>query len=64
MLFLAIGVFGGSVAAVCALLIFYEEYERHGLGRRRLWQASLQGALVTFVFFVVLSILAGCWIYF
>jgi integral membrane sensor domain MASE1 len=57
-----LGTVAGLVAAAMAFLIFYQEYERHRLGRRRLWQESLSGALAAFVFFLILSIMAGYWL--
>ncbi len=58
---LVIGVFFGSIAAIMAFLIIYNEYQKHRLERGRLWKEALSGALVTFIFFLVLAILVGFW---
>ncbi len=57
-----LGTVAGLVAAVMAFLIFYQEYERHRLGTRRLWKESLSGALAAFLFFFILFIMAGFWL--
>jgi hypothetical protein len=56
------GIVFGSVAALMAFLIVYEEYQKHKLGTRRLWKESLSGALAAFLFFLILSIFAGYWL--
>jgi hypothetical protein len=56
------GVVFGLVAALMAFLIFYDEYQKHMLGTRRLWKESLSGGLTTFLFFLILSIVAGYWL--
>lgn len=61
---LVLGLLFGSVASIMAVLIIFEEYQKHKLGRARLWREALSGGLVAFVFFVVLSVLAGIWLYF
>jgi NADH:ubiquinone oxidoreductase subunit 6 (subunit J) len=58
---LLIGIFFGAVAALMAFLIIYNEYQKHRLGRWRLWKEALTGGLVTFFVFVVLSVIVGYW---
>jgi hypothetical protein len=55
--FAIIGVLFGSLAAACAFVIAYAEYERHFPGRARPLRMALQAALVTFAFFVLASLL-------
>jgi len=50
------------VAALMAFLIVYDEYQKHMLGTRRLWKESLSGGLAAFLFFLLLSIVAGYWL--
>lgn len=54
-----IGVTFGLIAGAMAFLITYDEYAKHRLRRRRLWQESIRSGLVAFTFFVVTSIVAG-----
>ncbi len=57
-----LGVVFGLVAALMAFLIVYDEYQKHMLGNRRLWKKSLIGGLAAFLFFFILSIVAGYWL--
>ena len=57
-----IGMVFGLVAALMAFLIFYDEDQKHMLGTRRLWKESLRGGFAAFLFFVILSIVAGYWL--
>jgi hypothetical protein len=45
-----------------AFLIFYEEYQKHMLTGWRLWKQALTGGLAAFLFFVLLSLVAGYWL--
>lgn len=56
---LAVGVVFGFIAALMAFLIFFDEYRKHRLTGRRLWEQALSGAAVAFFFFLLLSLLAG-----
>jgi small-conductance mechanosensitive channel len=58
---LLIGVFFGSIAAIMAFLIIYNEYQKHKFARGRLWKEALSSALVTFIVFLILAILVGYW---
>ena len=58
---LLIGVFFGLVASLMALLIIYEEYQKHRLGRWRLWKQALSAGGVTLVVFVILSLMVAYW---
>jgi len=56
---LSFGIFFGLIASVMAFLITYNEYQKHQFTKKRLWKASLESAFVTFIFFLVLSIVLG-----
>jgi hypothetical protein len=58
---LLIGIFFGTVAAITAFLIIYNEFQKHGLAGWRLWREALTGAMVAFVVFVVLSVIVSFW---
>jgi uncharacterized BrkB/YihY/UPF0761 family membrane protein len=58
---LLIGIFFGTVAALMAFLVIYNEFPKHRLTRCRLWEEALMGGLVAFVVFVVLSVIVGYW---
>ncbi len=57
-----LGVVFGLVAGLMGFLIIYEEYQKHKLGTQRLWKESLSGGLAAFLFFLILSIVAGYWL--
>jgi hypothetical protein len=42
-----------------AFVITWQEWERHQIERKRLWRESGQAAIVTFFFFLALSVLFG-----
>ena len=54
-----IGIIFGPLAAAMAFVITYEEWSHHGLPRPELIKRSLQMAIVTLGFFVVLSVAVG-----
>lgn len=58
---LLIGIFFGTVAALMAFLVIYNEFQKHRLTRWRLWKEALTGGLVAFVVFIVLSVIVGYW---
>jgi len=58
-LVLLIGAIFGFIAALMAFLIAHEEYQKHHLGGKRLFRISFQFAATTFIFFVMLTFLAG-----
>lgn len=62
--FVAIGAFFGLLSSAMACLIVYEEYQRHLLATRRLWKETLTAGAVAFIFFLVLSLAAGYWLYY
>jgi uncharacterized membrane protein SpoIIM required for sporulation len=59
---IAMGTVAGLLAGAMAFLIFYNEYQKHRFSTSRLWRESLKGALVAFLFFLVLAIVAGLWL--
>ncbi len=58
-LFLALGVLFGALASATAYVIFYREYTHHFVESNKARAMALKGALTAFVFFVVLSVIAG-----
>lgn len=58
---LLIGIVFGAVASLMAFLIVFNEYQRHRLGRGRIWRESLAAGAVAFIVFVALSLIAGYW---
>ncbi len=59
-LFLSIGLIFGFLAGVIAYLILYGEYVHHFMGdTKRPRKMALQGAIFTFIFFFLLSLIAG-----
>lgn len=56
---LAVGVFFGVLAAACAFIITYQEYAKHKLPQRKVIAHSLSTAIVAFVFFVIIAVVAG-----
>jgi hypothetical protein len=56
--FLLSGLGLGLIAGIMAYLITYEEYQHHFKGRRVFWE-SIKSAGITFLFFVLLSLLLG-----
>jgi len=58
---LAIGIIFGLVAALMAFLITYNEYQKHRLGRARLWKEALSAAAVAFAVFLLLAVMVGYW---
>jgi amino acid permease len=54
-----IGVFFGFLAAILAYVILYGEYTHHFADSAKPHRMALQGAVVTFLVFVVLSIVFG-----
>jgi hypothetical protein len=55
---LVLAVAFGILGATIALLIFFQEYSKHGLSRRRVWQEALSAGVVTFVVLVALTMTA------
>ena len=47
------------LASVMAFLITYEEYKHHYPDKRKVFQASLEAAIFTFVVFLALGFLLG-----
>jgi hypothetical protein len=58
-LLLVIGIAFAPLAGAMAFVITYEEWSHHGLGRADLIKRSLQMALVTLAFFVLMSVAVG-----
>ncbi len=58
-LFLALGVLFGALASATAYVIFCREYTHHFVESNKARAMALKGALTAFVFFVVLSVIAG-----
>lgn len=56
-LFLFLGTFFGLLAAACAFIISYEEYQHHFRGRREPVLLAARTALVAFPFFLLASFL-------
>lgn len=54
-----IGTVFGFIASLMAFVITWQEWERHQIERKRLWRESGQAAIVTFFFFLALSVLFG-----
>ncbi len=52
----------GLFASIMAFVITWNELEKHQFERKRLVNESLQAAGFTFIFFLVLSMLAGYFI--
>ncbi|HXQ45833.1 MAG TPA: hypothetical protein VN806_04405 [Caulobacteraceae bacterium] len=57
--FAAIGVIFGLLAGVIAFVITYEEYQHHGLGRRRTFKESLGTGAAAFAFFFLAALVIG-----
>ena len=55
--FAALGSVFGALAAACAFLISYDEYRRHFPDRTKPLRMALQMAVVTFVFFLLASLM-------
>ncbi len=56
---LVLGTIFGIIASAMAYLITYEEYRKHQFPKQRLIKTSLQSALFTFLFFLILSLILG-----
>jgi hypothetical protein len=57
---LIIGIPFGAIAAVMAFIITYEEYRHHYKDLKTPIRHGVETALVTFLFFVVMSLLLSC----
>lgn len=58
-LFAIIGLIFGSLAALIAFLITYNEWQKHQFKGWALWREPLMRALFTFGFFFLLSLAIG-----
>jgi len=58
-LMLILGAMFSLLAGTMAFLITYNEYSKHFKDRRKAVLAALQTAVVAFLFFVALSLVAG-----
>ena len=58
-LFLSLGVLFGALASATAYIIFYREYLHHFVDANKARMLALRGALTAFLFFLVLSVVAG-----
>ncbi|HET6401562.1 MAG TPA: hypothetical protein VFH95_09205 [Candidatus Kapabacteria bacterium] len=58
-LYLIIGLLFSPLAAAAAFLISYSEYSRHYVHKRPAIMMSLRTALMAFVFFMALALIAG-----
>ncbi len=56
---LVIGVFFGFIASLMAVLIFYDEYQKHRFVGWQLWKHALSGGIVTFIVFLILALTLG-----
>jgi H+/Cl- antiporter ClcA len=54
--FALFGSFFGCLAAACAFVISFAEYQRHFPGKAKPIRMALQTALVTFLFFLIASL--------
>lgn len=61
-LFVLLGITFGSLAALMAFLITYNEYRKHKLELRRLWKEALSSAALAFVVFFVVAVVFGSWV--
>jgi hypothetical protein len=59
---ITIGAAFGFIASLMAFAITWNELEKHQFEHKRLWYESLQAAGFTFLFFLLLSMLIGCFI--
>jgi hypothetical protein len=57
--FLLVGISFGSLAALIAFLITYQEYRKHQFKGWRLWREALTVGVFTLVFFIGLSFFIG-----
>jgi H+/Cl- antiporter ClcA len=48
----------GLLGAAIAALVFFQEYSKHGLSRRRVWREALSAGVVAFAVLVVLTMAA------
>lgn len=58
-LFLALGVCFGLLASLMSFLITHQEYSKHMRDTKKARWSAVRTAAVTFVFFLVLALLAG-----
>jgi len=56
---LIIGLVFSPIAAIMAFLITYNEYQRHYPTKTKPRRMALEVAIITFVFFLVLSVVIG-----
>lgn len=54
-----LGIIFGFIASVMAYLITYNEYQKHQFPRSKLIKVSLESAIFTFIFFLILSVILG-----
>jgi integral membrane sensor domain MASE1 len=59
---LIVGSAFGVLAGAMAFLITFDEYRKHQMARRRLWEESLKAGAFSFVVFLLLSVAAGAWL--
>jgi hypothetical protein len=59
---LIVGAAFGMAAGAMAFLITLDEYRKHQMPRRRLWEGSLKAGAFAFVVFLLLSVAAGAWL--
>ena len=60
-LIILIGIIYAPIAAFMAFLITYGEYKRHFKDKRKSIQMAIETASVTFIFFILLSVII-CWL--
>jgi cytochrome bd-type quinol oxidase subunit 2 len=58
-LLLSIGVIFGSLAALCAYLITYKEWEHHYSDRKIPRRMALETAIFTLLFFLAIMVVVG-----
>ena len=58
-LFFFIGLIFSPLAAFIAFIITYEEYTHHFIDKKKAFEHGLQMAFITFVVFIIVSLLAG-----
>jgi len=58
-LFLIIGMVFSPIAAIMAFIITYEEYRRHYNEKQKPFRIALNSAIVTFIVFMLISVLGG-----
>jgi hypothetical protein len=54
-----IGSVFGFIASLMAFVVTWNELEKHQFDRKRLIRESFQAASVTFIFFLILSLVSG-----